>query len=115
MGKAKNKKAKEKAREKYLHVPQHIMKITELSMAEKALLAHIYSFGKKGCWQSNKTLGKLFDVNPRTIKRRLTRIRKFVYVRSPHSRLRTFLAKSHPDRSAICCSISLMFCRHWRS
>ena len=97
MGKAKNKKAEERAKQKYLHVPQHIMEIRELSTAEKLLLAHIYSFGKKGCWQSNQTLGKLFDVAPRTIKRRLARIRKFVYVRSPRSRLRTFLAKSHPD------------------
>jgi hypothetical protein len=95
MGKGKKKKAK--AREKYLHVPQHIMEISELGTAEKLLLAHIYSFGAKGCWQSNQTIGKLFDVNPRTIKRRLTRIKKFLYARSPHSRLRTFLAKSHPD------------------
>ena len=86
-----------KSRKKYLHIPQHIMEITELNEGEKLLLAHIYSFGAKGCWQSNKTLGKIFNVVPRTIKRRLAQIRKFVYIRSPHSRLRTFLAKSHPD------------------
>ncbi len=91
------KDRKKKAKKKYLHIPQHIMEISELKTAEKVLLAHIYSFGARGCWQSNKTLGKRFDVAPRTIKRRLSRIRKFIYIRSPRSRLRTFLAKSHPD------------------
>ena len=55
--------------ELYLKVPYHILNIPGLGLCEKVLLAHIYSFGEKGCWQSNTTLGQMFFVDGRTISR----------------------------------------------
>jgi hypothetical protein len=68
------------------------------------LLAHIYSFGQKGCWQSNDTLAKIFMISPRTIKRWLAKIIRadLVQVKSPKGYYRTIWAKSHPDvRAAV--------------
>jgi hypothetical protein len=42
---------KTKLKELYLKVPYHILNIPSLGLCEKALLAHIYSFGEKGCCQ----------------------------------------------------------------
>jgi len=48
----KNKTAgKKKPKELYLKIPYHILNITDVNLCEKVILAHIYSFGEKGCWQ----------------------------------------------------------------
>jgi len=89
---------KAKPKEPYLKIPYHILNIRDLGLPEKVLLAHIYSFGKKGCWQSNETLGEIFFVNGRTISRWITQIKKSGYVIwvHPKGRYRTIWAKSHP-------------------
>jgi len=89
---------KAKPKEQYLKIPYHILNVRDLGLAEKVLLAHIYSFGKKGCWQSNETLGKMFFVNGRTISRWITQIKKsgHVFWVHPKGRYRTIWAKSHP-------------------
>jgi hypothetical protein len=52
MAENKNKKkGKREPKELYLNVPYQILNIPDLSLCEKVLLAHIYSFGEKGCWQ----------------------------------------------------------------
>jgi hypothetical protein len=91
-------KGKKEPKELYLKVPYHILNIPGLGLCEKVLLAHIYSFGEKGCWQSNATLGKIFFVDGRTISRWLARLKKnsLVLWVHPKGRYRTIWAKSHP-------------------
>jgi hypothetical protein len=60
-------KKTDKPTEHYLKMPNHILNIERLGKGEKMLLAHIYSFGTKGCWQNNETLGKMFFRQTRTI------------------------------------------------
>ncbi len=85
--------------EQYLKVPYHILNIPSLGIAEKSLLAHIYSFGSKGCWQSNETLGKMFMFTPRTISKYIARLVKkdLVQIKCPKGYYRTIWAKSHPE------------------
>lgn len=93
------KTADKTAKEQYLKVPYHILNIAGLGLCEKMLLAHIYSFGAKGCWQSNQTLGAIFFVGQRTISRWLGEAKKHGHVLwlHPKGRYRTLWAKSHPD------------------
>jgi len=85
-----NKKTQQ---EPYLKIPYRIFNITKLGPAEKMLLAHIYSFGEKGCWQSNKTLAEMFMTSPATIRRWLGRIKKYLYVKNPKGYYRTLWVK----------------------
>lgn len=96
--------------EPYLKIPYHILNLTDIGLAEKVLLAHIYSFGEKGCWQSNQTLAEIFMVSRPTISRWLKRIRKFCYIKNPKGYYRTiwwkpfFIAQSrkndqHPNQN----------------
>ncbi len=77
-----------------LHIPSSI-----LDPLGKIIFAHIYSFGKKGCFQSNETIAKLFAVSIRPISDRIANMKEgnLVYVMSPKSPFRTVWAKSHPD------------------
>jgi len=100
MASGKNKTTgKKKPTELYLKIPYHILNIPGLGLCEKVLLAHIYSFGVKGCWQSNATLAKIFMTSSRTIKRRLAKIVRagLVQVKSPKGYYRTIWARSHPE------------------
>jgi hypothetical protein len=92
-------KGKKEPKELYLKVPYHILNIPGLGLCEKVLLAHIYSFGEKGCWQSNSTLGKIFFVDGRSISRWLARLKKngLVLWIHPKGRYRTIWVKSHPN------------------
>jgi hypothetical protein len=85
---------KNKQKEPYLKIPAHILNIADISLSEKVLLAHIYSFGTKGCYQSNQTLAEIFMVSPSTIRRWLSRIQKFTHVKNPKGYYRTIWAKS---------------------
>jgi len=95
-------KQKKRKKEHYLKIPNHILNIPNIGIPSKLLLAHLYSFGRKGCWQSNKTLAEMFFVKERTIQRWLTELKKanlilWVY---PKGRYRTIWAKSHPNVSS---------------
>ena len=90
-------KAKAKTKERYLAIPYHILNLSGIALAQKVLLSHIYSFAAKGCWQSNETLAKIFMVNPFTISRWLSSIRKYLMVKNPKGYSRTMWASSHPD------------------
>jgi hypothetical protein len=79
--------------EPYLKIPDHILNIRDLAPGEKMLLAHIYSFGVKGCWQSNQTIGKIFMNSPATIRRWLGRIKTYTYIKNPKGYYRTIWAK----------------------
>jgi hypothetical protein len=96
------KESKEQARKsKGLWIPNHIRNIPRsvLNDLGKKVLAHIYSFGKKGCYQSNKTIGEIFMVSARTISRAVTAMKKAgkIHVKCPKGYYRTMWAKSHPD------------------
>jgi len=91
--------SKEAPKEQYLKIPYHIFNIETLDLREKVLLAHIYSYGIKGCWEGNKRLGKLLRVSERSISRWMARIKKagYVFWVHPKGRYRTVWAKFHPD------------------
>ncbi len=91
------KKSEEK--ENYLYMPDHIRNIPELGFGDKELLAHIYSFGRNGCWQKNETLGKMFFRSTRTISDWVTKLKKGRHIlwKSGKGYYRTFYAKTHPD------------------
>jgi len=88
-------------KELYLKIPYHILNIPDLGLCEKVLLAHIYSFGEKGCWQSNSTLGDIFMVCPRTISLWISKLARsnLIQTKSPKGYYRTIWAKSHPKVS----------------
>lgn len=92
-------KKKEKQQEHYLKVPNHILNIRGLGKGEKMLLAHIYSYGRKGCWEKNDTLGQMFFRSPRTISGWVSNLKKGGHILWLHPKgfYRTFWAKSHPD------------------
>jgi hypothetical protein len=85
---------KNKQKEPYLKIPAHILNIPHLSLCEKVLLAHIYSFGAKGCYQSNQTFAEIFIVSPSTIRRWLSQIQQFTHVKNPKGYYHTIWAKS---------------------
>lgn len=91
--------SKKQPKELYLKIPYHILNIRGLGLSEKVLLAHIYSFGDRGCWQSNETLAELFMVCRRTVSLWLASLVKFklVQIKSSKGYYRTIWAKSHPD------------------
>jgi hypothetical protein len=95
----KTKTSKDARTEKYLKIPYHILNIDTLDLREKVLLAHIYSYGLKGCWEGNKRLGMLFRVSERSISRWIARLKKsgFIFWVHPKGRYRTIWAKSHSD------------------
>ncbi len=89
----------QKTEERYLKMPNLILNIEGLGEGEKMLLAHIYSFGRKGCWQSNETLGKMFFRKPRTISLWVANLKEGRHILWLHPKgyYRTLWAKSHPD------------------
>ena len=96
-GKAKSKK---NSSERYLKLPYPILNLRDIDLRQKVLLAHIYSFGRKGCYQSNKTLAEIFMVSPDTISRWIAGVRKYIYIKNPKGYYRTMWAKAHPDVQA---------------
>jgi hypothetical protein len=88
---------KNKPAERYLKIPNHILNLEKIGHSEKLLLAHIYSFGGRGCYQSNSTLAEIFMVSAHTISRRVRGIKDYIYIKNPKGYYRTMWAKSHPD------------------
>jgi len=86
-----------KQKEPYLKIPAHALNLPQIGPGEKILLAHIYSFDAKGCWQSNQKLAQIYMASVPTICRRLNRIKDFIYVKHPQGRGRRLWSKSHPD------------------
>jgi hypothetical protein len=97
-GKAKNQKA---SAERYLKFLYSILNLRDIDLRQTVLLSHIYSFGLKGCYQSNKTLAEIFMVSPDTISRWIADIPKYIYIVKPKGYYRTIYAKAHPDARAV--------------
>ncbi len=89
-------------KENHLRIPNHILNLPGLTEGQMMLLAHIYSFGRKGCWESNETLAKSFRRSPRTISLWIGRLkeRRLLFWLHPKGYYRTLWAKSHPDVQA---------------
>ena len=99
MGRTSSRRRKPE-RDKYLAIPHSILNLQGIGLCQKILLAHIYSFGQKGCYQSNKTLAEIFMVSPNTISRWIAHVRMYLYVKNPKGYYRTMWAKAHPDVQA---------------
>ena len=59
---------------KFIHLPVHIWAMTDLRAGQRILLALIHGFttSGKGLMMSNKALGELLHVSPRTVRRWLS-------------------------------------------
>ena len=92
-------RTKTRSKERYLKIPNHILNLCGISLAEKVLLAHFYSFGPKGCWQSNATLREMFMTSPSSISRSIAALKKagLIAIRAPKGWHRTIWAMSHPE------------------
>ncbi len=84
-----------------LWLPNVILNLFDIDDSCKLLLAHFYSFGEKGCYQSNKTLAQIFMATARTITRRISRLEKYLHIKNPKGYYRTIWVKSHPQVSEI--------------
>jgi hypothetical protein len=82
-----------------LWLPNVILNLFDIDEGCKILLAHFYSFGEKGCYQSNKTLAQIFMISVRTICNRIARLNKYLYIKCPKGYYRTIWVKSHPQVS----------------
>ena len=96
-GKSKVKKGH---RERYLAITYSILNLRGIGLCQKVLLAHIYSFGPKGCYQSNKTLAEIFMVSADTISRWIADVRTHLYIKNPKGYYRTMWAKTHTEVQA---------------
>ena len=97
---SKAKKEKSSS-ERYLKVLYSVLNLRDIDLRQKVLLSHIYSFGLKGCYQSNKFLAEVFMVSPDTISRWIAGIRKYIYIEKPKGYYRTMYARAHPDVQAV--------------
>ena len=69
-------KPKNKVGDKFLAVPYCVLIRTDITANEKLLLSHIWSYGVKGCWEANQTMGQLFNVTPRQITTWIAHLKK---------------------------------------
>lgn len=85
-----------------LWVPKEFTIVTNLNWGEKMILAHIFSFGTRGCYQCNGTLAKLYGVCDKTISRIVNKliVDEEIIVKAPRSQYRTLWACSHPQVKA---------------
>ena len=82
-----------------LWVPNEILNLFDVDEACRLLLAHFYSFGAKGCYQSNKTLAEIFMTSECTISRRIKKLAKYIFIKNPMDYYRTIWARLHPQVS----------------
>lgn len=83
----------------WIGIPRHILQDVILSDSQKILLAYIYWFGIRGCWEKDYDIGQRFgwDVKKtnRIVQSLLTKDK--LYIKSPGSKYRTLWAKCHPS------------------
>jgi DNA-binding MarR family transcriptional regulator len=74
----------------YLYIPVGIMKLPDLNLREKLLLALVVSFNNKGLRAGNKELSVLLDVWPSRVSRLLKSLEQkgYVKIENPQSRYR---------------------------
>ncbi len=96
-----DKKTK-KPRKLGLWIPHKILKMPFLSSDEKQYYAYVYSFGGRGCWQTDMQIGKALGCSIRTIQRYQTSCKKagLFKVIGERSKYRRIWAKNHPEYKA---------------
>ena len=99
---SKKPKKHSEPKEHFLKMPNHILNLRIIGLPQKVLLSHIFSFGRKGCWQANATLAEMFLVGERTISEWVAKLKKAELILwvHPKGRYRTIWAKTHPDVKA---------------
>lgn len=95
-------KENKKSRKIGLWVPQRILKMSFLSGDDKLFYAYVYSFGERGCWQTDEQIGKAFGRSERTIQRYQANCKKAGLFRvvGNKSKYRRMWAKNHPKYKA---------------
>ena len=91
-----------KPRKLGLWVPLGILKMSFLAAEDKLFYAYVYSFGARGCWQTDEQIGESFGRCERTIQRYKTNCKKaglfkIIHEGSPRRRI---WAKDHPKFKA---------------
>jgi hypothetical protein len=91
-------KEQRKSREKGLWITWKILNMNCLSAEDKIYYAYIYSFGERGCWQTDEQVGKALGRCVRTIQRYQFNCRKagLLKVIGQGSPARKIWAKDHP-------------------
>ncbi|MFC1781111.1 hypothetical protein ACFLZ8_02470 [Planctomycetota bacterium] len=91
-------KEKKKYRELGTWLPQRIRELSFLSGDDKIYYAHIYSFGERGCWQTDEQIGKALGCSERSIQRYQSHCNKagLLKVIGKKSKYRRIWAKDHP-------------------
>lgn len=96
-------KEHKKSRKLGLWIPEGILNMSILSGDEKILYAYIYSFGERGCWQTDEQIGKYFGRSIRTVQRYQRNCKKagLFKVIGKKSKYRRIWAKDHPKYKAM--------------
>ncbi|MBN1972541.1 MAG: hypothetical protein JW787_02810 [Sedimentisphaerales bacterium] len=91
-------KEQNKYRELGLWITWKILNMTCLSGDDKIYYAYVYSFGERGCWQTDLQIGKALGRSGRTIQRYQFNCRKAGLLRviGQGSSYRKIWAKDHP-------------------
>ena len=95
-------KDKKKSRKLGLWIPKKIQKMTILTGDEKIYYAYIYSFGERGCWQTDEQIGGELGRSERTLQRYQANCKKagLLKVIGEGSKYRRIWAKDHPKYKA---------------
>ena len=96
-------KQQNKSRELGLWIPQRIRELTCLSAEDKIYYAYVYSFGDRGCWQTDEQIGKALGRSTRTIQRYQSNCKKagLLKVIGQGSPFRKIWAKDNPKYIAM--------------
>ena len=91
-------KEHKKSRNLGLWIPQGIVNMRMLTGDEKLLYAYVYSFGERGCWQTDEQIAKALGRSDRTIRRYLANCKKagLFKVSGARSKYRRMWAEANP-------------------
>ena len=96
-------KEKKKYRNLGLWIPRKILKMSCLSGDDKIYYAHVYSFGERGCWQTDEQIGTALGRSDRSIQRYQANCNKagLLKVIGKKSKYRRIWAKDNPKYKAM--------------
>ena len=91
-------KPQNKVGERFLAVVYSVLARTDINDSEKLQLAHIWSYGATGCWETNETMARMFNVTARQVTTRIGRLKKVGCLLWLHGKNyhRTLWAREHP-------------------
>ncbi|MHC4426744.1 MAG: hypothetical protein ACYSYV_11710 [Planctomycetota bacterium] len=91
-------KERKKSRQLGLWIPKRILNMSFLSGDEKLFYAYVYSFGERGCWQTDEQIGKALGRGDRSVQRYQANCKRagLLKVIGKKSKYRKIWAKDHP-------------------